>query len=99
MRRMPYDALRESQCHRPDRQHCPEQNPDFPVCEYFHTAPLPIPFTSLKKLDKELAKLESKKKDAETKAAESAKKAEAEDVLKKLLASGMTADEILEKLK
>ena len=36
---------------------------------------------------------------AETKAAESAKKAEAEDVLKKLLASGMTADEILAKLK
>ena len=28
-----------------------------------------------------------------------AKKAEAEDVLKKLLASGMSADEILEKLK
>ena len=54
---------------------------------------------SLKKLDKELVKLESKKKDAETKAAEAAKKAEAEDVLKKLLASGMTADEILEKLK
>ena len=53
----------------------------------------------LKKLDKELAKLESKKKDAETKAAEAAKKAEVEDVLKKLLASGMTADEILEKLK
>ena len=44
-------------------------------------------------------KLESKKKDAEIKAVESAKKAEAEDVLKKLLASGMTADEILEKLK
>lgn len=54
---------------------------------------------SLNKLDKELVKLESKKKDAETKAAESAKKAEAEDVLKKLLASGMTADEILAKLK
>ena len=53
---------------------------------------------SLKKLDKELVKLESKKKDAET-TAESAKKAEAEDVLKKLLASGMTADEILAKLK
>mgnify|MGYP003226869453 CR=1 FL=1 len=51
---------------------------------------------SLKKLDKELV---SKKKDAETKAAESAKKAEAEAVLKKLLASGMTADEILAKLK
>ena len=54
---------------------------------------------SLKKLDKELAKLESKKKDAETKAAEAAKKAEAEDVLKKLLASGISADEILAKLK
>ena len=40
---------------------------------------------------KELVKLESKKKGAETKAAEA--------VLKKLLASGMTADEILEKLK
>ena len=53
----------------------------------------------LKKLDKELAKLESKKKDAETKAAEAAKKAEVEDVLKKLLASGMSADEILAKLK
>ena len=40
-----------------------------------------------------------KRSKAETKAAESAKKAEAEAVLKKLLASGMTADEILEKLK
>ena len=54
---------------------------------------------SLKKLDKELVKLASKKKDAETKAAEAAKKAEAEAVLKKLLASGMSADEILAKLK
>ena len=54
---------------------------------------------SLNKLDKELVKLESKKKDAETKAAESTKKAEAEAVLKKLLASGMSADEILAKLK
>ena len=33
------------------------------------------------------------------KATEEAKKAEAESVLKKLLASGMSADEILEKLK
>lgn len=32
-----------------------------------------------------------------TKAAESAKKAEAEDVLKKLLSSGMTANDILKK--
>lgn len=54
---------------------------------------------SLKKLDKELAKLEAKKTAAETKAAEAAKKAEAEDVLKKLLASGVSADEILAKLK
>ena len=55
--------------------------------------------TSLKKLDEELSKLEAKKAAAEAKAAEAAKKAEAEDVLKKLLASGMSADEILAKLK
>lgn len=36
---------------------------------------------------------------ADAKAAEEAKKAEAESVVKKLLASGMSADEILEKLK
>lgn len=42
--------------------------------------------TTLKKAEKEVASLE-------------AKKAEAEAVLKKLLASGMSADEILEKLK
>lgn len=42
--------------------------------------------TALKKAEKEVAFLE-------------AKKAEAEAVLKKLLASGMSADEILEKLK
>ena len=42
--------------------------------------------TALKKTEKEVASLE-------------AKKAEAEVVLKKLLASGMSADEILEKLK
>ena len=36
---------------------------------------------------------------ADAKAAEEAKKTEAEAVLKKLLASGMSADEILEKLK
>ena len=37
--------------------------------------------------------------DADAKVAETAKKAEAEDVLKKLLAEGMSTDEILEKLK
>ena len=55
--------------------------------------------TALKKAEKEVASLEAKKAKAEAKAAEEAKKAEAEAVLKKLLASGMSADEILEKLK
>lgn len=53
----------------------------------------------LKKLNKEIVKLEKKKAEADEKVAEAAKKAEAEDVLKKLLSSGMSADEILEKLK
>jgi predicted nucleic acid-binding Zn-ribbon protein len=53
----------------------------------------------LKKLNKEVTKLEKKKAEADEKIAEAAKKAEAEDVLKKLLSSGMSADEILEKLK
>ena len=54
---------------------------------------------SLKAIDKEIVKLEAKKTKADAKAAEEAKKAEAENVLKKLLAEGMSADEILEKLK
>ena len=53
----------------------------------------------LKKLDNELSKLEEQKAEADAKAAEEAKRTEAESVLKKLLASGMSADEILEKLK
>ena len=55
--------------------------------------------TALKKAEKEVATLEAKKAKADAKAAEEAKKTEAEDVLKKLLASGMSVDEILEKLK
>ena len=47
----------------------------------------------------EIAKLEAKKAKADAKAAEEAKKAEAESVVKRMLASGMSADEILEKLK
>ena len=47
----------------------------------------------LKKAEKEVASLEAKKAKADAKAAE------AEVVLKKLLAGGMSADEILEKLK
>ena len=54
---------------------------------------------SLKSIDKEIVKLEAKKEKADAKAAEEAKKAEAESVLKKLLAEGMSADEILAKLK
>ena len=55
--------------------------------------------TALKKAEKEVASLEAKKAKADAKAAEEAKKTEAEAVQKKLLASGMSADEILEKLK
>ena len=54
---------------------------------------------SLKAIDKEIVKLEAKKAKADVKAAEEAKKIEAESVLKKLLAEGMSADEILAKLK
>ena len=54
---------------------------------------------SLKVIDKEIFKLEAKKAKADAKVAEEAKKAEAEAVLKKLLAEGMSADEILAKLK
>ena len=55
--------------------------------------------TALKKAEKEVATLEAKKAKADAKAAEEAKKAEAESMVKRLLASGMSADEILEKLK
>ena len=55
--------------------------------------------TALKKTQKEVATLEAKKAKADAKIAEEAKKAEAEAVLKKLLASGVSADEILAKLK
>ena len=54
---------------------------------------------SRKTIDKEIVKLEAKKTKADAKAAEEAKRTEAESVLKKLLAEGMSADEILEKLR
>ena len=54
---------------------------------------------SLKAIDKDIVKLEGKKAKADAKAVEEAKKTEAESVLKKLLAEGMSADEILAKLK
>ena len=62
-------------------------------------ADLKVKKSALKKAEKEVAMLEAKKAKADAKAAEEAKKTEAEAVLKKLLASGMSADEILEKLK
>ena len=46
-----------------------------------------------------MASLEANKAKKDAKAAEEAKKAEAESVLKKLLAGGMSAEEILAKLK
>lgn len=55
--------------------------------------------SELKSAEKEVAKPEAKKAKADQKAAEEAKKAKAEAVVKKLLAGGMSADEILEKLK
>ena len=55
--------------------------------------------TALKKDEKEVASLEAKKAKADAKATEEAKKTEAEAVLKKLLAFGMTADDVLKKMK
>ncbi|WP_270478599.1 hypothetical protein [Faecalibacterium prausnitzii] len=54
---------------------------------------------ALKTSQKELTKLEAKKAAADQKAAEVAKRNEAEAVLKKLLAEGVSADDIIEKLK
>ena len=62
-------------------------------------ADLKVKKTALKKAEKEVVTLEAKKAKADAKAAEEAKKTEAESVLKKLLAEGMSADEILAKLK
>ena len=54
---------------------------------------------ALKSAQKELTKLEAKKAAADQKATEAAKKNEAENLVKKLLAEGVSADEILQKLK
>ena len=53
----------------------------------------------LKKLDTELEKLEAQKAEIEAREAEEAKKAELDEMIKKLMADGMSAAEILEKLK
>ena len=53
----------------------------------------------MKKLDTELGKLEEQKAEMEAREAEEAKKAELDEMIKKLMADGMSAAEILEKLK
>lgn len=53
----------------------------------------------LKKLDAELGKLEEQKAEVEAREAEEAKKAELERALQQLMADGVSAAEILEKLK
>ena len=53
----------------------------------------------LKKLDTELSKLEEQKAEADAKAAEEAQKAELEETIQKLMDAGVSAAEILEKLK
>ena len=53
----------------------------------------------LKKLDTELGKLEAQKAEADAKAAAEAQKAELEETIQKLMADGVSAAEILEKLK
>ena len=53
----------------------------------------------LKKIDTELGKLEAEKAEMEAREAEEAKKAELEETIQKLMAAGVSAAEILEKLK
>lgn len=53
----------------------------------------------LKKLDTELGRLEEQKAEVEAREAEEAKKDELESVLQKLMVDGVSAAEILEKLK
>ena len=53
----------------------------------------------IKIIDKAIAKLEAKKAKADAAAEAEAKKTEAQEMVSKLLAEGMSVDEILEKLK
>ena len=55
--------------------------------------------TDIKIIDRAIAKLEAKKAKADAAAEAEAKKAAAQEMVSKLLAEGMSADEILEKLK
>lgn len=62
-------------------------------------ADLKVKKAELKKLDTELGKLEEQKAAFDVAQAEEAKKAELESALQKLMADGVSAAEILEKLK
>lgn len=53
----------------------------------------------LKAVEKELAKLEEQKAAFDAREAEEAKKAELEEMIQKLMADGVSAAEILEKLR
>ena len=55
--------------------------------------------TQVKALDKEISKLEAAQAAQEAAEAEAAQKAELEEVLKKLMADGMSAQEIMDKLR
>ena len=55
--------------------------------------------TYIKAIDKELTKLAAKKANADAAAEAEAKKTEAQEMVSKLLAEGMSVDELLEKLK
>ena len=50
-------------------------------------------------MDKAIAKLETQKTAAEAKAAQQARQAEIDSALQKLIADGMSVDQILDKLK
>ena len=54
---------------------------------------------ALKSVDKAIAKLETQKTAAEAKAAQQARQAEIDSALQKLIADGMSVDQILDKLK
>ena len=60
---------------------------------------LKVKKAELKTVEKELGKLEEQKAEVEAREAEEAKKAELEEMIQKLMADGVSAAEILEKLK
>ena len=95
-----YQRLRNSDC-REAGDYCVSGYRESSITANIDTlkADLKEKKAALKKAEKEVATLEAKKVKADAKVAEEAKKAEAESVVKKLLAGGMSADEILEKLK